>query len=327
MTRDEGDAVTTPDAEAPGARGGLAGGLIKSLRPHQWVKNAFVLAPLFFSKSYTDPEKLAQGLGAALLFSLTSGSVYLINDIFDVEKDRNHPVKRHRPIASGRVSVRAAAIAAAVLGPGCLAIAWALDWRMGAAMTAYLIMNLAYSTSLKNVAFLDVTIIATGFVLRVLSGAFGIDVFISEWLVLCTFSVALYLGLGKRVHELKMVAQGRADKVRKVLERYRAEQLDFAMLFVSGLTIALYTTYTLTTSLKGLTGWALPNQPLRAHDTPFSSPWLPITIPLVIFGITRFYQLVHHDSPHSPTEQILRDRPFIANILLWGVTMTVIAFA
>jgi decaprenyl-phosphate phosphoribosyltransferase len=277
-----------------------------------------VLAPLFFSKSFMIAEKAALGAAAFGLFCLTAGTVYLINDLFDVEKDRAHPVKRNRPIASGLLPVKAAWSAAAVLGLGSQVAAWLVDWRFGGVLTGYLVMNLLYSTVLKHIVFVDVLIIAVGFVLRVLAGAFAINVFISGWLIGCTFLLSLYLGLGKRSHELKLVKMGRADKVRKVLERYNADQLAFGVLFVAGLTIACYTTYTWTA--------ALPDQPLRSQHTPFASPYLPITIPLAVYGITRFYMLLQKDSMESPTELILSDLPFIINILIWALCMGLLAF-
>lgn len=308
----------TSDSSQPTAGGtSMVRGLLVTLRPHQWIKNLFVLAPLFFSKSFLIGSKLALGLTAALLFCLAAGTVYLVNDIFDIDKDRNHPVKRHRPIPSGQLPVGVARLVALVLGPGTVAAALAIDWRLGATVGGYLIMNLAYSMVLKHVAFLDVSIIATGFVLRVLAGAFAIDVYISEWLIACTFFLALYLGLGKRDHELRLFLAGEVKKSRKVLERYRAEHLDFAVLFVGGLTIAVYTIYTLTA--------ALPDQPLRTQHTPFASPWLPATIPFAVFGITRFYQLINRETPESPTDLILRDASFIANLLLWGAAMAVVS--
>ena len=294
------------------------GGILRSLRPHQWVKNVFVLAPLFFSKAFLIPEKLALGLLAALLFSLTSGAVYLLNDVFDVEKDRNHPVKKNRPIASGVLPVNVAKVASFVLGVGGVLSAFIIDVRFGAVLGGYLAMNLAYSAQLKHIAFIDVSIIATGFVLRVIAGAVAIDVYISEWLFGCTFLLALFLALGKRQHELRLVNEGRADKVRKVLERYRSEHLDFAVLFVAGNTIACYTVYTLTASL--------PDQPLRTQMTPVSSPYLPLTIPFVVLGITRFYQLINTDSPQSPTDLLLRDVPCIINGVLWAAVIAAITF-
>lgn len=297
---------------------GVLKGLLKTLRPHQWIKNLFVLAPVFFSKSFTDPASLGLAGVAFLLFSLSAGTVYLINDIFDIEKDREHPTKRFRPIPSGQLPIKVAWMAALALAIATQAVGWLINPYLGAVCLGYLVMNLAYSVKLKHVAFLDVTIIATGFVLRVLAGAFAIDVWISAWLIACTFLLALYLGMGKRVHELKLMKRGESKKSRPVLERYKQEHLDFGVLFVSGLTISTYTIYTLTS--------ALPDQPLRSQHTPFASPYLPATIPFAVFGITRFYQLMNSDSLDSPTEQILTDVPFIANLLCWGIAMVGIAF-
>ena len=309
---------TTDTATLSPTYGAMFAGILKSLRPHQWVKNVFVLAPLFFSKAFLLPDKLTLGIAAALLFCLTSGAVYLLNDVFDVEKDRNHPVKRNRPVASGALPIRVAKFASIVLGPGSVLAAFLIDVRFGAVLGSYLAMNFAYSASLKHLAFIDVSIIAIGFVLRVVAGALAIDVYISEWLFGCTFLLALYLGFGKRQHELRMVTEGRADKVRKVLERYNPEHLDFTVLFVAGLTIACYTVYTLTASL--------PDQPLRTQATPYASPYLPGTVPFVVFGITRFYQLINKQSPHSPTDLLLRDVPFLVNGALWGITIVALYF-
>src|SRR5690554_280237 len=241
MTQSE---ITSTEAASPNTRR-MARGIIGTLRPRQWVKNLFVLAPLFFSKSFLIPEKALLALAAELLFCAAAGTVYLFNDIFDIEKDRRHPTKRFRPIPSGELPVSVARASAAILAIATIAGSFALGIQMGITVTAYLVMNFAYSFSLKNIAFLDVSIIATGFVLRVLAGAFAIDVFISEWLVACTFFLALYLGLGKRDHELQLKIRGEVQNSRKVLERYRVEHLDFAVLFVAGLTIAVYTIYTL----------------------------------------------------------------------------------
>ena len=302
-------------------------GLLRSMRPHLWIKNLFVLAPLIFSRSYTDPTTVMLAVIAAFLFCMISSTVYLLNDIFDVEKDRRHPIKRHRPIASGQLPVRTAAMMCGMLGLGTLAISYvAFGWHYGAVLSTYFVLNLGYSTRLKHVAFVDVSIIAIGFVLRVLAGAFSIDVYVSEWIIVCTFLLALYLGLGKRQHELAMVAAGHASKVRKVLERYRPEQLDFALLFAAGLTIAAYTIYTLTAALPALAeGIAV--QPLRDRATPFSHPWLPGTIPFAVFGITRFYQLVNTDDLVSPTELILKDVPFLVNLGIWGMIMVALGLA
>lgn len=296
----------------------MAAGLWRTMRPHQWFKNIFVFAPLFFSKSFVDPRLCIVCVLAALLFCLTSGTVYLFNDIMDLEKDRAHPIKHKRPIPSGQLPVRVARVATIFIGTFALVCMYLIDWRLCLIALSYLILNVAYSLWLKKIPFLDVTIIATGFVFRVLAGAFAIHVFISEWLILCTFLLALYLGLGKRVHELKLVSSGQAKGVREVLARYNLESLQFITLFVAGLTIAAYTIYALTASL--------PNQPFHIQITPFSSPYLPGTIPFAIFGITRFFGLMHRDTLESPTELILRDLPFIINLLAWGLALFIIGF-
>jgi 4-hydroxybenzoate polyprenyltransferase len=300
--------------------GTMALGLLKTLRPHQWIKNLFVLAPLFFSKEFLHPETLSLGVAAAFLFCLGAGSVYLINDIFDVEKDKKHPVKCKRPIPSGQLPIPVAQVAAMILSVGTVALAALIDPMLSAVIGGYVVMNLAYSSALKHVAFVDVSIIATGFVLRLLAGKYAIGVYLSEWLIGCTFLLALYLGLGKRVHELRMYLDGEQEKSRKVLDQYRREYLDFAFLYTAGLTIAAYTIYTLTAALPELTQ-AMTFQPLRARPTPFATPYLPTTILFTVFGITRFYQLAHTESPHSPTDLILKDWPFIGNLAAWGVVM------
>lgn len=299
--------------------GSLSGAILKSMRPHQWIKNVFVLAPLFFSKAFFIPDQLFKGILAAILFSLGAGAVYLMNDIFDVDKDRNHPIKRNRPIASGALAIRAAWIATLVFGLGSIAAAFALDVRTGVVLTSYLVMNIAYSMKLKHVPYIDVSIIAIGFVFRVLAGGWALDdVAMSYWLIACTFLLALYLALGKRMNELRLVETGRADTVRKVLKHYRSEHLNFAALFVAGLTIACYTIYTLTASL--------PDQPLRQVATPFSSVYLPATIPFTVFGIVRFYVLVSRDTDESPTDLILKDVPFLINLGLWNLVLFVLYF-
>lgn len=295
----------------------IALGVVRSMRPHQWVKNLFVLAPLIFSKSFLLLEKNLLGVAAMLFFCLAASTVYLVNDIFDIDRDRRHPTKCRRPIAAGELPLPIARLTAGVLGLGAVGGAFALNTALGLVISTYLLMNLAYSLWLKHIAFVDVSIIATGFVLRVLAGAFAIQVFISEWLIVCTFFLALYLGLGKRAHELRLFLSGEVQKSRKVLERYRVEYLDFALLFMAGMTIAVYTIYTLTA--------ALPDQPLRSQDTPFNSPWLPVTIPFAVFGITRFYQLIQKDCPDSPTDLLLHDRIFLVNMALWATAILALA--
>lgn len=277
-----------------------------------------MLAPLVFSANLTDPWLVLRAFVAAGLFCLLSGAVYLINDIFDVEKDRAHPTKRHRPIASGTLPLRAARFAAGAILVVALGGAFALDWRLGLVAAVYFGQNLLYSWKVKHIAFLDVGSIALGFLLRTLAGAFAIDVSFSAWLFGCTFLLALYLGLGKRKHEILAAGLGMA-KQREVLQQYRLESVNYVLLTTAGLTIAAYTAYSMSVSLPG--------QPWHPERAPFESPWLPITIPFAVMGLVRFYFLVSRvDDADSPTDRMIRDPVFLANIGLWGIAILVLIY-
>lgn len=299
----EVESETVP--ETPVRASTWVGGVVKSMRPHQWVKNAFVLAPLVFSLSITDTALLIRGIAAAALFSLLSSSVYLLNDIFDIEADRAHPIKRNRPIASGRVPLRVATTICATLATGTIATALIIDQRFALVCLLYFTLNVAYSKKLKHVAFVDVLIIASGFLLRILAGSFAIDVHVSTWLFLCTFLLALYLALGKRKYELRSSGQG-VGKQRKVLEYYKASHLNVAMITVGVLTAGAYAAYTLAPHTQEL----------------FQLEWpkLALTIPFAMIGIARFFLITH--SPHSfasPTEEMLKDFPFLVNLMAYAL--------
>jgi len=277
-------------------------GILKSMRPHQWVKNAFVLAPVVFAGSFDDAQQLARAFAAAVLFSIVSGSVYLLNDVLDVEKDRAHPVKRHRPVASGAVPIPVARTASALLALTALALGFWLAPLAGACLTTYLALNLAYSVRLKHVAWLDLAIIATGFVIRVLTGGFATHIHISTWLLACTFLLAIYLGLGKRRHELRDEAAG--TTTRASLKQYTQARVASAMAFTAVATITAYSTYTFSHHARLV----------------FGTPWVPLTIPFIVFGITRFYTLTGRtDTSASPTDRMVTDPLFVTNILLWGL--------
>lgn len=281
------------------------------MRPYQWVKNLFVFAPLIFAeKLYHGHELLLAALGF-LLFSLTSGSVYLLNDIVDAEADRAHPFKRLRPIASGRLPISAAKIAIVVILLGVTLISLSVGPVLTAVILGYAAMNVAYSFHLKHVPFLDVTIIALGFIARVVCGALVIDVRISPWLIGCTFLVSLYLGLGKRRHELAAIGPSASHHQRRVLRLYNLGAVDRTMPIVGLLTLAAYVFYTL------------------SADTVerFGTTKLVLTAPMILVGLSRFLVLAHRPkTAFSPTDAMLRDPLMIGVVVVWGVSVVAIIY-
>lgn len=287
------------------ARPGLLASLLKLMRPKQWTKNAFVFGALFFAQRLFDLAAVASVLQTFLAFSLISSSVYVLNDLVDVEKDRLHPKKRLRPLASGAVSRKAGGI----LGVALLLVAMALAWNVGfpvlVIVASYFALNIAYSFGLKQVAMLDLFIIALGFVLRVLSGAYAIPVEPSPWLLLCTLLLALFLGICKRRSEFIVLQEGAAGH-RKNLGEYSEKLLDQLIGIVAAVTIMAYSLYTL--------------------DSPVGSLMI-YTIPFVIYAMFRYLFLVYRrDEGGEPAEILLGDRPFIASCLLWGLSAFVVSY-
>jgi len=283
--------------------------LLLTLRPHQWVKNLFVAAPLVFARKLEDPTLLVRAGIAVLAFCLLSGAVYAFNDVRDVEGDRAHPSKRHRPIAAGHISERGALTAAGVLAVIALAACSVLDWRCGAFAAVYLAQNVAYSVKLKQIAFVDVSLIATGFLLRVMGGASAIGVPASGWVLICTALLALFLGLGKRAHELAWAQRsgGETGTTRAALQGYSLPHLRIAMYVLALATSAAYVAYTLDPHTIGF----------------FGSDRLIWSAPFVGLGIARFLGLaLWFPRDESPTEAMLRDPWFLA--ILAGATATVL---
>ncbi len=281
------------------------------MRPHQWVKNAFVMAPVVFSLNVDQPDMLLKAAAATLLFCLISGAVYLLNDIVDLEADRAYPVKRHRAIPSGVVPIVFARMFCAVLVVGSVSAMLLIDRWAAAVALLYFIVNVAYSLKLKHSAFVDVSVIATGFLLRVLAGSLAIGVDVSVWLVLCTFLLALFLALGKRRHELLSAKKG--TKQRAVLGRYNPAHVHFAMILVGGLTVGAYTAYTLS--------------PMTQVAFGFSWPRLALTVPFTAFGVLRFFTIANQrEELASPTEQMLKDPLFLLNLAGWIFAVLVLVY-
>lgn len=289
----------------------LMGAHIRLLRPHQWTKNLAVFPPLLFSFSLFEIELVVATILAFVAFSLASSSVYIINDIIDAERDRNHPIKSSRPIASGMVGNRSAMIFTAVTFVMGLGIAYSVSvWLVGA-ISAYWVINLVYSLGLKQVVILDVMSIASGFVLRVLGGTAAVSALPSDWLLTVTFFLALFIALGKRRKEL-FVAGPLAAESRPVLQAYDVNLLDQFIPVMAGLVIIAYTLFTIS----------------EYSTSQFGSSDLIYTVPFVVYGLFRYLLLIHRDSDaiDDPAILLLRDRPLQICITLWGLASVLIVY-
>jgi 4-hydroxybenzoate polyprenyltransferase len=269
---------------------------IRLSRIKQWTKNLFVLAPLFFAGELFHFDKVRAEFGAFLAFCLVSSSVYVVNDIVDREKDRMHPKKRFRPLAVGQITPVQAGVFGLLLLVAGLGLGFAVSFWTGVLLAAYLIMNLFYSFWLKQLVIVDVMTIALGFVLRVTAGSSAIRVTPSPWLLVCTFLLAIFLGLCKRRNEM-WVLEKNAVQHRKILEEYQGQFLDQLIVVACASTILGYSLYT-----------------FNAVD----APWLMLGIPFVIYSMFRYLFLVYKkDLGDSPELILLEDKPFIVSGVLW----------
>ena len=287
--------------------------LVLSLRPSQWTKNLIIFAALGFAadtRRLLDPTAVLLALAAFVVFCVLSGVVYLVNDILDRDADRTHPLKRHRPIAAGALPVRVAATAAAVLGLSGLAAAFALRTQFGLVAAVYVGLLALYSGPLKHVVIIDVLTIAIGFVLRAVAGAVVINVGISQWLLIVTILLALFLALSKRRHELVLLA-GNATNHRPILEEYSPYLLDQMIAVVTASTLVAYAFYTIS--------------PETIQK--FGTDKLGLTVPFVLYGIFRYLYLVHQkEGGGSPSEMLLNDKPLLACVALWALAVVAILY-
>jgi len=283
--------------------------LLKSMRPRQWTKNIIVYAALVFDQQFFHLEAFLRTTAGFLLFCLISSAVYIFNDLADVESDRQHPDKKHRPIASGKLPKPVAWAAGIALVVISLPIGYFLSPAFFAVLLVYFLLNLAYSLWLKHVAILDVLIIAAGFVLRVHAGVTLIHVErFSPWLYVLTTLFALYIGFGKRRSELALLSHG-AGAHRKVLDGYTLPLLDQFITIVSGMTIVVYALYT----------FFAPNVP--ANHT------MMLTIPFVLYGIFRYLYLIQvSHAAGAPEEVLLSDRPLQVTVVLWGLAVMAVFY-
>ncbi len=276
-------------------------GIIRSMRPVQWLKNGFVLAPIVFSGLVGDADAWIRTILAVVAFCAASSAVYLFNDVVDREADRSHPIKKHRPIASGEVPVATALAVAVLLVAGAIAIALWLGGWFPAVLVAYVALVLLYSVALKQVVFLDVLVVAAGFVLRVVGGAVAIGVPVSRWILVVTYLLALYLALGKRRSELVLLGAVAGDH-RQVLGHYTLPMVDQAISVALGATVLAYALYTVAPDTVAKVG----------------SDGLLATVPIVLYGLFRYLYLLHrHELGGSPARALLTDWPLLICVVVW----------
>ncbi|MFH1879121.1 MAG: decaprenyl-phosphate phosphoribosyltransferase [Candidatus Omnitrophota bacterium] len=281
-----------------------------SMRPKQWIKNLFIFLPLVFGrKMFSFPENVL-AVAAFFLFSLIAGAVYIVNDILDAERDKTHPVKSLRPVASGRLKARAAWNAAFVTGAIALGLSFALNMKFGWMAAGYLLFNLVYSKFLKNAVIIDVFCIGVFFLFRIIAGGIIAGVVISRWILIMTALLALFLGFNKRRQELKLQEKGGVPS-RKVLEKYNAYFIDQMISVVTSSIVVVYMLYTLDSRTVSEAG----------------STHLMYSIPFVYYGIFRYLYLIHkHHEDGDPTRILLRDAKMQINLALWIIVCIAVIY-
>ena len=298
----------TSASEVPGRS--VASNLIRSIRPAQWTKNLIVFAGLLFGRRLFNASATLTAIAAFAIFCALSGAMYLVNDVFDRDSDRRHPLKARRPVASGALPVSTALAGAGILAALGLAAALQINARFAVVAGLYLALLALYSARLKHIVIVDVLAIAVGFVLRAAAGAVAVDVEISHWLLVCTILGALFIALAKRRHELTLLA-GDATSHRPILDEYSPYLLDQMIAVVTASTLIAYIFYTISPET----------------EQKFGTSWLGLTIPFPLYGIFRYLYLVHQrEGGGSPSELLLNDRPLLACVTLWVVAVVLIIY-
>lgn len=280
--------------------------LIKTMRPKQWTKNLILFAGILFSNNLLNLELLAITIVGFILFCIFSGSVYIVNDLVDIKKDRAHPKKCTRPIASGELSRKSALVFLVLLLTSSLSIGFFISPLFALVGLGYIILVNLYSFKLKNIVILDIMTISMGFVLRAIAGAVLVEVKISPWLLLCTILLSMFLALHKRKAEMELHISGRKVSSRKILEEYTPELINDMLHIVTSSTVMAYSLYTFTGA---------------------NSMYMMGTIPFVIYGIFRYQYIAHtKNMGENPELVLLSDKPLIVDILLWVVSCIVILY-
>jgi len=284
--------------------------LLESMRPRQWTKNLFVFAGIVFAQRLFDVPALIDSIAAFCLFCLLSSAVYLVNDVADAEKDREHPTKRSRPIASGRLPKSLALVTAIIIAALGVGLSFALPPSFALLAVTYLALNLLYSFVLKHMVILDALAVAVFFVIRAAGGSAAIAVEISHWLLICTLLLALFIALSKRRHELVLL-EDNASAHRASLTEYSPYLLDQMIAVVTASTLMAYVLYTVDARTLA----------------EFGTKRLIYTIPCVIFGIFRYLYLIHQKGEGgNPDRIILSDRPFLVNLFVWMGIVAVVVY-
>jgi len=284
--------------------------LVKALRVYQWSKNLLIFAALIFAKEVSHIDRVGISVLAFFAFSMAASATYLFNDLMDIEKDRQHPKKRNRPIASGALSVPAAWALLLGLFAASLALSWYIRPAFAGATVFYIVLTLSYTLILKELIIIDVLALAMGFVVRALAGALALNVGFSNWLVVCTLFLALFLGLSKRRSEIMLLEEG-ASSHRAVLYHYTIGYLDQLILIVASGAIITYTIYTCSPEVVQRLG----------------TDKLYITLPFVVYGLFRYMFLVHQKTGGGdPSSTLLQDWPLGLTVVLWGISCLAIIY-
>lgn len=275
--------------------------ILKSLRPQQWIKNFFIFAAIIFSRNIFNLPLLLKAVIAFIAFCVLSSSLYILNDLKDLEEDKHHPIKSKRPLASGRLKKSHAILSFVILSSLGFILAVTLNRNFFIIALVYFILQIAYSFRLKHVVILDVFVIAAGFLIRVVAGGLAIEVSLSSWLLICTTLLALFLALGKRRHELVLLEE-EASAHRPILEEYNPYFLDQLIAVVTASIVIAYCLYTIDAKTVAK----------------FGTTNLLYTVPFVFYGIFRYLYLIHQKSKGgSPESLILKDKPLLIDIFLW----------
>lgn len=284
--------------------------LLKLTRPVQWLKNGILIAALIFAGEFTYQDKVITAFLAMLIFCLLSSAIYVFNDFLDCEKDKLHPIKKNRPLASGKVSKKSAVILTAVLLIASLYFALLININFFLVSVSFVLLNILYTLWLKQIVIVDVMSIALSFVIRAYAGALAINVPASKWLIINTLMLALFLGFGKRRHELVLLEKN-ATAHRKTLIKYSPYLLDQLIGVVTSAVVVIYLLYTFSSEVSIKLG----------------TENLFLTIPFVIYGIFRYLFLIHREEMGgSPTKVLISDKPILITVVLWIVTIILILY-